>query len=567
MKIFFCLLMTAVTALAASPTLEIKVDQAGYLPRAPKVALVVTAKPTNEFLVKRVSDSAVALKGKLSAPVADADSGDQVLSADFSRLAAPGQYFLEVPGVGRSWDFSIKPDVYSRVYYLALRSFYAQRCGTAVDLGPEFPGYSYPACHSQGAWHATSGKSGSRVSVKGWHDAGDYGRYIVNSGITTGTLLWTWEFFGGQIQRISLQLPESGNATPDLLDEIRWNLEWMLTMQDADGSVWHKQTSESFTGFVMPEKDPTVSYVIGTGKEPFKGTCATADFAAVMAIAGRIYQRFDPAFAAQCLQAARQAWAWASAHPNLPYQNPPRITTGAYGDRDCSDELLWAAAELWRTTGEEPYHRYFLDHYPEQRKTAFAGYTENWAHVGSMALSTYLLGSRQGKAEATSAIRQDLLAAANEIVERTSRNGYRVSLLAKDYQWGSNGLAASYGMQLLIANLVQPDPKFFHAALDNLHYLLGRNTFSLSWVTQVGQNPFRHPHHRPSAVDSNPEPWPGLLSGGPNRDRQDELTRKMPQLPPAKIYVDAEASYASNENAINWNASLVFLLAGAMGGK
>ena len=83
-------------------------------------------------------------------------------------------------------------------------------------------------------------------------------------------------------------------------------------------------------------------------------------------------------------------------------------------------------------------------------------------------------------------------------------------------------------------------------------------------MTRVGENPFRHPHHRPSAADNNPEPWPGLLSGGPNRGRQDDAMRKFPaDLPPAKIYLDDQEAYSANEVAINWNAPLVFLLAGA----
>jgi endoglucanase len=150
-------------------------------------------------------------------------------------------------------------------------------------------------------------------------------------------------------------------------------------------------------------------------------------------------------------------------------------------------------------------------------------------------------------------------------VERTRKNPYHVSLLAKDYVWGSNGVAASYGTELLIANVLSPDPTFTAAAIDNLHYLLGRNTFSLSWVTQVGANPYRHPHHRPSGADKNEEPWPGLLSGGPNAGRQDSVLKNLPEgLPPAKVYVDDQASYASNEIAINWQAALVFLLAGAL---
>jgi len=501
-------------------------------------------------------------------PVEDPDSGDRVQPADFSALTAPGRYYLEIPGVGRSWEFAIGPDVYARAWYLSMRSYYGMRCGTAVDLGPEFPGFRHDACHLEGAWHPSSGKSGPRVSKAGWHDAGDYGRYVVNSGITTGTLLWTWEMFAAPVRGVKLNLPETGNGTPDILNEIRWNLEWMLTMQDEDGGVWHKQTSEGFPGFIMPEKDKLVSYVIGTGAEPFKSSCATGDLAAVTAIAARAYKPFDAAFAARNLRAAEKAWTWLGKFPKVTFRNPPGVSTGGYGDGNCADEALWAAAELFRTTGAAEYQKYFLANY-----AAFANSTratvppEGWADVASLGLWTYVLGGGKD-AEATAAIRQASLNAAGQIVERTKANPYRISLTSRDYVWGSNGVAANYGMQLLVANALQPKPAYVEAALDNLHYLLGRNTFSLSWVTQVGENPYRHPHHRPSGADSNAEPWPGLLSGGPNRGRQDDAMKRLPAgTPPARCYLDDQESYASNEVAINWNAPLVFLLAGVMSAK
>jgi endoglucanase len=120
-------------------------------------------------------------------------------------------------------------------------------------------------------------------------------------------------------------------------------------------------------------------------------------------------------------------------------------------------------------------------------------------------------------------------------------------------------------MELLVANVLAPDPSYVESAQDDLHYLLGRNTFSISWMTQVGANPYHHPHHRPSGADKNPEPWPGMLSGGPNAGRQDDVLKKLPEgLPSAKVYADEQASYASNEIAINWQAPLVFLLAGTL---
>jgi endoglucanase len=563
MRSLLFVLVAGSCACGAQPTTDIKLDQAGYLPAAPKIAAVVSKAPVSAFSVRRADNNALVYSGTLSSAAADADSGDRVQAADFSKLDKAGRYYLDVPGAGRSWEFTIAPDAYDRAFYLAMRSYYGQRCNIAVDLGPEFPGFRHDACHLEGAYHASSGKGGPKKPSGGWHDAGDYGRYVVNSGVSTGTLLWAWELYGDRLRNLKLKIPESGNGTPDILNEIRWNLQWMLSMQDTDGGVWHKQTSERFCAFVMPEKDALVSYVIGTGGAPYKSSCATGDFAAVMAIAARVYRSFDAKFADRCLLAARDAWAWLEMNPDIVFRNPAGIGTGEYGDRDCADERLWAAAELWRTTADDVYNRYFLANYESFRPNVRPDGPPGWGNVAAMGLWTYAL-AREGDAKATDAIRQDSLKASDQIVERSARHPYRISLTTKDYGWGSNSVAANYGMQLLVANAIKADPRYVQAALDNLHYLLGRNTFSLSWVTQVGANPFRHPHHRPSGADNNPEPWPGLLSGGPNARRQDPAMKKLPDLPPARMYLDEQESYATNEVAINWNAPLVFLLAGVM---
>jgi endoglucanase len=522
--------------------------------------------PAQTFQVKRAVDNVVILQGRLSARTTDANSGDEVQAADFSSLRASGTYYLEVPGAGRSWTFSIGRDVFSRTFYLAMRAFYGQRCGTAVDLGPEFPGYKHAACHLKGSFHASSGKEGQRNNIGGWHDAGDYGRYVVNSAISVGTLLWAWEIYGPKLAHIKLNIPETGNGTPDLLNEVRWDLEWMLKMQDDDGGVWHKQTSTRFAHFVMPEDDHLESLVIGTGSAPYKSTCATADLAATAAIAARVYEPFDKKFAATNLEAARAAWSWTERYPNVTFLNPRGISTGEYADGNCGDERLWAAAELWRTSGDPIYNQYFLDNYVQYLPNLRHPDPDSWRVVAPRALWAYALATRPGAdAHVVAEIRQGALAAAREIVDRTRRNPYWVSLVAEDYVWGSNGQVGNYGVQLLVTNALSPDPDFVEIALENLHYLLGRNTFSLSWVTQVGANPYRHPHHRPSGADKNPEPWPGLLSGGPDAGRDDPVLRALPpNLPPAKVYSDDQGSYASNEICINWQAMLVFLLAGVL---
>jgi endoglucanase len=558
-------LFSAVLSSAADgATANIKVDQVGYPSNAPKIGLVGAAGET--FSLKRASDNAVVFEGKLGAAARDGNSGDQVQAADFSSFRQAGTYYIDVPGVGRSWKFAVSRDVFSRAYYFSMRAFYGQRCGTAVDLGPEFRGYTHAICHTKGEFHSTSGKQGPRDNVGGWHDAGDYGRYVVNSGISTGSLLWAWEMYGAKIKDVTMNIPETGNGTPDILNEARWNLEWMLKMQDDDGGVWHKQTSEHFSGFVMPEDDKLISEVIGTGSAPYKSTCATADLAAVAAIAARVYKQFDAKFADRNLEAARKAWDWTEKNPNVTFKNPPGVATGEYGDSDCADERVWAAAELWRTTGDAAYSKFFLKNYAEFLPSLDSPAAEGWKNVASMGLWTYALANRtEADKSVISDIRNSSLAVAKRIAKRTRENPYHVSMTAKDFVWGSNGVAAGYGMQLLVANVLSPDRQFVDAALDNLHYLLGRNTFSLSWVTQLGENPYHHPHHRPSGADQNSEPWPGLLSGGPNAGRQDALLRALPaDLPPAKVYADEQGSYASNEIAINWQAALVFLLAGEL---
>ncbi len=301
-----------------------------------------------------------------------------------------------------------------------MRGFYGQRCGGAVNMGA---GYAHPPCHRSGAYHVTSGKSGPCKNQGGWHDAGDYGRYIVNSGIATGTLLWAWELFPRVLAPLSLDnANDRPGKLPDFLAETRWNLEWMLSLQDGDGGVWHKQTSEYFSPFVMPQADTLTSYVIGTGRAPFKSTCATADFAAVMAIAARCYAAADGQFSQRCLRAARAAWRWAVEHPQVTFRNPPSISTGAYADDDCRDEIAWASAELWRTTGEPLYEHAFLSGMAASSKLTIDA--PNWANLWPLACWTYVLARPAGDHAVKERIREATLEAAASLIDRTRSSGY-----------------------------------------------------------------------------------------------------------------------------------------------
>lgn len=544
---------------AASAQVEMAFNQAGYLANSEKIAtMAVTDAANAEFQIYSVGSKETVFHGRLGGTVADAASGDQVAFADFSGWTRPGTYRLVAQGK-RSEPFLIDNDVYRDPLKISMRAFYGQRCGCAVDLGG---GYRHATCHGSGAYHATSGRKGAVANHGGWHDAGDYGRYIVNCGITCGTLLWAWELYPEVLRGLSLDIPESGGKTPDYLAEIRWNLEWMLSLQDEDGGVWHKQTSEQFCSFVMPEQDHLTSYIIGTGASPYKSTIATADLAVVAAIAARCYGAYDSAFASRCLAAARRGWSWTIDHPNIVFTNPPGIGTGGYDDKHCNDAILWASAELWRTTGDAQYEKAFMNG-AEVLPPETVIKEPSWADVAPMAYWAYALAERKGSDALRSRIVKQTIKVAETFITRRNLSGYGTTLANADYIWGSNSVAANQSLLLLMANHFQPDRRAVEAALGNLHYLLGRNCFGVSWVTQIGTNPFQHPHHRPSGADGIAAPWPGLLSGGPNARPGEPIGRALPKLPPMRMWMDDERAYSLNEVAINWNAPVVFLLAAA----
>ena len=533
-------------------------NQLGYLPRGVKVATIRGVDdPHAEFQVRSAADHRVVLRAPLSIPRRDSLSGDLLRQAEFSSITQPGTYRLSVADHS-SDPFPIRNDVYRGALLQVVRGYQGQRCGCEVELGE---GYQHPPCHQHGEYADTSGKSGVLPNGGGWHDAGDYGRYIVNSGITCGTLLWAWEMYPAVLSRLDLDHGTSPVQFPAFLKEVLWNLTWMLQLQDADGGVFHKQTSKDFCGFVMPQDDYLVSEVIGTGEVPYKSTCATADLAAVMAIASRCYRAYDASLAARFETAAAKAWQWAVAHPDVTFRNPPEIRTGEYGDQHCEDEIAWASAELWRTTGNTRYESAFLERMPQDSAALTIG-VPSVSEVASMACWSYAMAD-QSKPAMRTAIQQKTLERAHSLVARGRENGYANSMVAEDYIWGSNAVAANQSLLLLVANRISADLVFVTAAMDNLHYVLGRNCFGVSWVTQLGVRPFMNPHHRPSIADGLVEPWPGLLSGGPNPSREDPVAMRLPDAPPMRMWVDDHQAYSLNEIAINWNAPLVFLLAAA----
>lgn len=545
---------------------NIRLNQLGFYPDAPKIA-VVTAVDVSKFSILTKDKKQTVFSGDLKESVNAALNGKKTFIADFSAFNKLGKYVIAVAGLGNSFPFEISPSVYHVLAAASIKAYYYQRASTAL---PE---------QFAGKWHRNAGHPDDKVLVhpsaaaelrpagtvisasKGWYDAGDYNKYVVNSGVSMGTMLSLCEDFPEYIKTLNTNIPESKNNVPDVLDELVWNLRWMLAMQDPnDGGVYNKLTNANFDGFVMPEVTKAPRYVVQ------KGTAATLDLAAVAAQASRIlkkYQKDLPGLADSCLNASIKAWDWAQKNPDLAYdQNAmnakfePKISTGGYGDRSFNDEFIWAAAELYITTKQEGYYK-AVPMFPDDRMPL-----PSWGNV--RLLGYYSLARNEkmltGKAkEDFLVLKRSIITLADGLIEGVDDRAYETVMgkSARDFGWGSNSNAGNQGVALIQAYKLSGDKKYLNYALSNLDYLLGRNATGYSYVTGIGYKTPMHPHHRPSAADGVVDPIPGLLVGGPNPGQQDHI--KVPSIVPDEAYIDDERAYAANEIAINWNAPLVYL--------
>lgn len=321
----------------------IRLNQLGYHPKAVK-KFVVTA-PNTSTAFKILKDETEVFQGTLGEVDDWEMAGEQVRTGDFSALDSEGNYTIRIEGWGTSHEFEISTKVYDEVLPASIRAYYYLRSGSALDekqAGKWKRNSGHP--DSKVEYHTSLNREGTIDSPKGWYDAGDYGKYVVNGAFTAGQLLLMHERFPSVFSDGRLNLPESGNGISDLLDEIKYEIDWLLTMQDSDGGVFHKLTCNRFVGMVLPEEANCDKYIMA------KGTAATLDFAAVMAKMYRSYADIDKGYAQKCLDAAKKAWLWAELNPESEFKNPEGVITGEYGDSDFSEEWFWAAAELFRAT-------------------------------------------------------------------------------------------------------------------------------------------------------------------------------------------------------------------------
>ncbi|MEO6732014.1 MAG: glycoside hydrolase family 9 protein [Ferruginibacter sp.] len=561
--------LTASFVLRAQPNRTfIQLNQEGFYPNAPKIAVVTNAVQAGDFYLLSIGLKDTVYKGSLGKPAKSSNSSLITTIADFSNFKKPGTYVIAIPGAGNSYPFKIKNNIHRQAAIASLKGYYFQR--VSIPLKPAYAGkWNRPAGHPDTSVliHPSAASAerpaGTVISSPGgWYDAGDYNKYIVNSGITMGTMLSAYEDFPQYFNGLKTNIPESSNDVPDILDEIIYNLRWMITMQDPyDGGVYNKCTNAAFDGMVMPGVTKAPRYVVQ------KGTAATLDFAAVLAQSSRLLQRFHrqfPGLSDSCIVAATKAWQWAQLNPAMRYNQDannktfsPEITTGGYGDSNFSDEMFWAACELFTTTKSPQY-------IPQIKRGLASLFVSlpSWANVRMLGVYSLFRIKKDLPAELgndVNAATKKFISFADDLTGIINKNAFQTVMgkSKNDFNWGSNANAANQGIALINAFLATKNKEYVNAALTNLDYILGRNATGYCFITGIGSKPPMHPHHRQSVADGINDPVPGLLVGGPNPSRQDKCNYEFTE--PETCYTDEDCSYASNEIAINWNAPLVYL--------
>lgn len=523
---------------------HIRFNQLGYYPDAIKEFVVADYEATSFQILNEKGKKA--FEGELIIKGVWESSGESILQGDFSALSKTGNYTIQLNTGLTSAPFEIAKGLYGAALDASIKSFYFQRASMAIEK--QYGGiYKRASGHPDDHcfYHSSTGKEEGTLNSPGaWYDAGDYGKYVVNAAITVGQMLNLLEMVPDAIPTDQLNIPESGNGIRDLLDEIRYELDWVMTMQDEDGGVYHKLTALNFGGFIMPEDYDLDRYIIG------KGTFSSLTFAAVLAQASRIYADIDPVFSSEALVAAECAWDWAVENSDVPFRNPEDVVTGQYGDDQFSDDFYWAAAELFISTGKESY----LETLTKNDQPYIHQITNSWKFfIRNMGFHTLLINDKQNEE-----LTKKHLALSDELLAKMESIPYGISI--DHFEWGSNSDVLNQAMILCIAHHLSGEQKYLDGAIRNTDYIFGKNATGFSFLTGFGSKQVMNPHHRPSGADDIDEPVPGFILGGPNKDKQDRAQVEYTSDFPARSYADVEASYASNEVCLNWNAPAVFVL-------
>jgi len=627
----------------------IEVNQVGYFPNLNKKATIMVDQGTAAQPFQIVNSAGtVVYQGTTGPTVEDTlkkeDWGySQVI--DFSDFKEVGTGYKIKCGGKTSLEFSIGSNIYDGMLTNALNYFYLNRSGIALDASyitskgnnasksdlVHGVGHPNDVAYIQSVWKNIYNTEGTDVETSngtvdgtgGWYDAGDFGKYVVNGGISVWTLNNLFEsslqandyndsgdFKYGASNTTTMKTPESGDSVPDILQETKWETDWMFNMIRSDGMVYHKLHDHRWTGLaVRPDSTAEADQRVRIVKPVTYA--ATLNVAASFAQSARLWEKYDSTYASKlltqakaCYDAAKKAYGDITVvHDKSDVMYAPIEDGkggGAYGDYEVRDDFYWAACELYATTGEAAYktdletlsdysYKVATELYGGENAGTFSSWT--WgttASCGTISLATAEKVDESIKQKCQSAVEE----AAQAYVDETNDNQYGSSYhgmtygitrkvydstsdafhdieqeLPFGYEWGSNSMVANNAIVMALAYNYTENTDYLNGVVSSMDYLLGRNPLEQAYVTGYGTHHTNWPHHRFWSHGLNSElPYcpDGVLAGGPNSQMQDPMIGGagyvVGETAPMLCYYDQLEAWSVNECTINWNSPLAYVV-------
>jgi len=549
----------------------IKVNQIGYELNHEKFALVSCFPDTlqlsadTEFNVINEAGQ-VKFTGRLQQVSVNTDktSGEVVYKADFSQLNESGTYFIRIsnPQIDDSFKFIIGSNIYNNLFTDTMKYFYYQRQG--LDLEQRYAGiFARKDLHPNDITiKKYSQKSDPNAPLydisKGWYDAGDFGKYFPPAASTVTDLLFAYEFFPQVFYDNQLNIPESGNGIADILDEIKWQLDMMFKLEDG------------LTGgfYEVANYEGNIIYIIDTdgitGAGNTKSTNATAWAAGVFSHAYMVYRNIpdNRTFADKCLETAKRAWNYLERNP---HDNTWVYGAGRsyYHDSNNTMQIKFlAAAALYRATGEDRFNQYVLDNYMGFNYTReFNAYQV--VSIGDIGTGfIHYAMSSNPDTDVINFFKEKFEGFEHQLLNIYETNNWSIALVDWAYFWGSNKPVVRIPVELYICNrLFNKDTKKSVELMRNsLHYILGINPLSYSFVSGYGENCVKNIFSGIFSYDGIDDIPAGYMAGGANQYEAGFMSNYV-----SKNYVDSDCEWTTNEHAIYWNAALVFCLTSVIG--
>ena len=451
-----------ITTLGLSPEFDyevpeslpsILVNQVGYACRSDKTALFRGEGLPDTFSVVDAESEQIVYSGQIEREEFAGGTEEPISYGDFTEFETAGTYYIQAAKIGQSYTFVIEDNPYRELYHTALKKYYYNRCG--LTLSSELAGEAARnACHAREAQLKDEAAVNLDVSG-GWH-VDELGNRDVSKGCRTADyLLLAYELYPDVFDD-QAGIPESGNEIPDVLDEVKYEIDWLLKMQDAtSGAVYAgvNTADNKASGYLL--------YVDGFNMN------ATIQFAATLAKFSYLYQNYDRVYATQCLQAADRAYRYA----------------GKYLNDITQEEYFHAATELYRATGAYGYHSVVKDYLLENPITEMKN---DYVFLGCV---TYLSTKQKVDVSLCGDVMKILMQEGERIAEASKNSGLLVNIDEK--QGGDTEMLRDIA-RLTVVDHIITNHEYARVLQNHLHYMLGCNMESVSYLDGTGSRNYKN---------------------------------------------------------------------------